>query len=70
MEKGLAEELHIGLKRPALLWFHGGGFSLGSVEGDELKASLLANFTGFTVVRAAIIVNCESELCALCDIIM
>ena len=50
MNLGLAEELHMGLKRPALLWFHGGGFALGSVEGDELKASLIANYTGFTVV--------------------
>jgi acetyl esterase len=33
-----------------LLWLHGGGFVLGSVEGDDHRAALLANGTGMAVV--------------------
>ena len=33
-----------------LLWLHGGGFVLGSVEADDYKAALLANRTDLAVV--------------------
>ena len=33
-----------------LLWLHGGGFVLGSVEADDHRAAILANGTGLAVL--------------------
>lgn len=39
--------------RPTLLWFHGGGWVIGSIDSHDLVARLLAGRTGAVVVSAA-----------------
>ena len=41
------------LKRPALLWLHSGGWTLGSINTDDKKCALLAKTSNVVVVSVA-----------------
>jgi len=40
-------------KKPALVWFHGGGWVVGSIDADDMMCARMANLTGFVVVSVS-----------------